>query len=1024
RMADVNVNAPADQAPIMAPSTRTDDQILPHIRWVPVGKSNCYLDTLRDALQITPVNDNNAFSSPPTLDALINFVNNLGYPKVIRNLSDVVTNDMFQPWRALTTIINMCLTGKTLGFERPKASVQKEYSTTYSQKEESYPYYNPEYRFTKLIIYYLQSKYKFHPRPDSLLHLPNEEPVLGYLMFSAKGTKREVFGMPIPNKLITVDIQGKQYYKECLEKVAKHQRYLAVEKGSDLDSPALKPAKATKKSKPSVPKEDLRPPIIKPTLSQQPKPKPAPAKSQGKKRKLVTETSDKPSLARRSKLGLVTKRCKPTSSLRSVDESIVEGILEKEPRFDDKEADIQRAVEESLKSVYDAPRVPLPPVVIREPDSGKFQPLPEVQGKGKEKFIFLRRTSTPTESSGHDESSSLYDELGLTDSEVKSYEEVPGIDAGVILEEPASSTGTLSSLQHLAKDSIFGDLFFNDKPSEAENEKTMTETETKSMVSFTIQKDTSTIPPMTPSVIDLTSRPDSPKRIGELEQIMANLIQDNKHLEERLESYRARLYILENLDIPQKRLSRSRYKRDSSPMNVGHQLLQSTQKKKKRRDSSKTPPGSPPHQLPPLPTPGGPSGTLGSLRAFGSSQILPPPPLPLSTNEEGQSHGSTSPSSSKTAASAEYKAWTTTDIRLRPSVSLTLEDLYMDNDMAPDAQVHSSDDEDIRNAHIPKYQKEECHKLLTDSMDESIIRHNVSKPLPLGGLPGHVIIQSYFFKKDLEHLRYSSKGSRPVLLILKMKAAYYPDVGLEQMVPDQMWIEEECKYDIAAMYGISHWWFQRQRFNINRHTSEGDRRAVRTHMPILSVVRIDVFSKYGYDYMKKIVLRRADLNEHIIMEKDFKYLYPSEFEDLYLMNLQGHLNHLPPKDKKSLTTAVNLWTKHLVIRQHVEDFQLGIESYQTQLNLTKPRWDATSFEYKHDFTIDEASDYRVKEFKVSRINPRLNIRFSTRKYVDRSKEFMFAIQKWLKTRRIFHNLESFVGGRVRGGDYRLLKRTE
>nr|GEZ17791.1 hypothetical protein [Tanacetum cinerariifolium] len=32
-MADVNVNAPADQAPIMAPPTRTDDQILPHIRW-------------------------------------------------------------------------------------------------------------------------------------------------------------------------------------------------------------------------------------------------------------------------------------------------------------------------------------------------------------------------------------------------------------------------------------------------------------------------------------------------------------------------------------------------------------------------------------------------------------------------------------------------------------------------------------------------------------------------------------------------------------------------------------------------------------------------------------------------------------------------------------------------------------------------------------------------------------------------------------------------------------------------------
>nr|GFC16410.1 hypothetical protein [Tanacetum cinerariifolium] len=194
-------------------------------------------------------------------------------------------------------------------------------------------------------------------------------------------------------------------------------------------------------------------------------------------------------------------------------------------------------------------------------------------------------------------------------------------------------------------------------------------------------------------------------------------------------------------------------------------------------------------------------------------------------------------------------------------------------------------------------------------------------------------------------------GSRPVLFISKMKAAYYPDAGLEQMVPDQFWINEECKYDISAMYGISHRWFQRQRFYIDRHSSAGNRGAVMTHIRILSVVRIEVFSLYGYDYMKKIVLRRADLNEHVIAKRDFKYLYPSDFEDMYLLNLQGHLNHLPQNDKRIVTTAVNQWTRHLVIRQHVKDFQLRIESYQTQLNLTKPQWDATGFEYKHDYTV-------------------------------------------------------------------------
>ncbi|GKG29233.1 hypothetical protein Tco_0416598, partial [Tanacetum coccineum] len=45
--------------------------------------------------------------------------------------------------------------------------------------------------------------------------------------------------------------------------------------------------------------------------------------------------------------------------------------------------------------------------------------------------------------------------------------------------------------------------------------------------------------------------------------------------------------------------------------------------------------------------------------------------------------------------------------------------------------------------------------------------------------------------------------------------------------------------------------------------------------------------------------------------------------------------------------------------------------------------------------INEALDYRVKEFKV---NPGLNIRFWTKNDVIKSKQFMFAIQKRLRLR--------------------------
>nr|GEY85557.1 hypothetical protein [Tanacetum cinerariifolium] len=395
------------------------------------------------------------------------------------------------------------------------------------------------------------------------------------------------------------------------------------------------------------------------------------------------------------------------------------------------------------------------------------------------------------------------------------------------------------------------------------------------------------------------------------------------------------------------------YKALEKSMNHDHSqeltqdLAEARKKKKKSRESPKTPPGSPPHQAPTSPQPAGPSGASGALGASGSSQVPPPPPPPLSINQETQ----------------------------------------------------SSDDEDIGSAHIPKVNlRQDWWKPLEEerpatpepawsisSSDMPIPTNNWASALASNHSPP---LEDLLLAPTDDIAIYGSKGSRLALSISKMKAAYYPDVGLEQMVPDY---------------------------------------AVRTHMRILSVVRIEVFSMYGYDYMKKIVLR--------------------------------HLNHLPPKDKKILTTAVNQWTRHLVIRQQVEDFQLGIESYQTQLNLTKPQWDATGFKYKHDYTvldspraimfrdrygvqmmmrfneihkfsdgtlqqIDEALDYRVKEFRFNMMNPGLNTRFWTRKDVDRSKAFMLAIQKRLKTKRIFHNLESFVGGRVRDGDYRLLKRTE
>ncbi|GJX14032.1 hypothetical protein Tco_0205790 [Tanacetum coccineum] len=240
---------------------------------------------------------------------------------------------------------------------------------------------------------------------------------------------------------------------------------------------------------------------------------------------------------------------------------------------------------------------------------------------------------------------------------------------------------------------------------------------------------------------------------------------------------------------------------------------------------------------------------------------------------------------------------------------------------------------DVVHLHI---QMEECHKMLTNQIDWANpegdqVRIDISRPLSLSASPLFVTIQTqFFFNKDLDYLRYGSKGCKQALSISKMKAARYHDFRLELLVPEHI----------------------------------------------------------------------ADHQEYTIVEKDFQKLVPSDFEDLNVLLLQ-------------------------VIRQRVEDFQLGIESYQKQLNLTKPKWDVKGFEYKHDYTIidspravvflvsnNERKIMRVKEYKVNRHNPGMNTRFWKVKDVERSKEFIHAIEQRLKTRRIFQNLECFIGGRM------------
>ncbi|GJX28270.1 hypothetical protein Tco_0236349 [Tanacetum coccineum] len=72
----------------------------------------------------------------------------------------------------------------------------------------------------------------------------------------------------------------------------------------------------------------------------------------------------------------------------------------------------------------------------------------------------------------------------------------------------------------------------------------------------------------------------------------------------------------------------------------------------------------------------------------------------------------------------------------------------------------------------------------------------------------------------------------------------------------------------------------------------------------------------------------------------------------------------------------------------------------------------------------ERLDHMVKEFRLFKYNSGMVKRIWYEDDRRRSKEFIEVIGRRLKIRRIFRSLESFVSGRLRDVDYRLIQRTE
>ncbi|GJY78609.1 retrovirus-related pol polyprotein from transposon TNT 1-94, partial [Tanacetum coccineum] len=661
-MADLNIpanDAPVEQAPAVAPPTRTDDQILPLSKAFTTSSTipsiyiqqfwdtmcfnsstwlyNCQLDEkwfylhkdiLKDAL------DNNPFVAPPSSDTIIEYVNTLGYPSTLKNVL-AMSEEFVQSIQTFLTD-------------------RKNLATTACGKKKTAHLLISKYQVSpNWIIASSETSTNIHPRTGLPLHYSREESILNTLRLVRKDG-REIFGMSIPDALLTDEIKGAPNYDD-------YQEHVANDKGVPVEEPA--------------------------------------------------HTDEEADLQRALELKVQGKRKE-----KVVDEQATHNIL-----------------------------------TLQTPT--KKSPI--------DQFIFQRYPPMPTEPTGHADSPSLDTELALTVSETKSDKEVHVFNTGDQDEGQAgpnlgeqeqcqdirnnlatASYGKKKTTHLLIPNVRFTKLIIHHLrtkhnihprtgsplhyPYEEESGKTNAKSEVQSMVLVPIHQDTSSVPPMTTLVINLTTmQSDSPlptstattsiittttslppppqpqqsiadpilvSHIGELEQHMVDLIQNNLALEERLDKHGTRLHNLEILifptrDLPtvdMKEILQQRMFEDNSykahevhnylyealqkslELDYSNQRLadqeEARKKKRKKHAAPRTLSGSLPSLPPPPPPPKGISGTIGILGASGSSQRPPPPPPP--STGTAQQQGSKAPSLSKTAASASQSmAWTTSDTR-------------------------------------------------------------------------------------------------------------------------------------------------------------------------------------------------------------------------------------------------------------------------------------------------------------------------------------------------------------------------
>ncbi|GKA10388.1 hypothetical protein Tco_0689821, partial [Tanacetum coccineum] len=388
--------------------------------------------------------------------------------------------------------------------------------------------------------------HNIHRRPQPPIHITADDYPLNNLKFVSKGEVDEVFRMPIPKDLITNAIRNLDYYKKYLEMAARKPRQLTTITGEEVvkKKEALKAGKS-KQHAPAKQPKPVKKKTSKPTHSKK--------ICKGKRSDHLVDEEDE-----EAPVGGVAIRERDLVITRKllVVEGKGKGIVSDEQAAQSL-PDLQKPKKQSIKDQYIFQRrtpvtqdVSTGPSTQPQDDTStnvvhdtlspadstndvetaadmeqlnsetgtKILNIEEEQGKEVSNTVALKRTTVKLDKgqAGSDpgktpESQALSEiELVKEDQDGSTLDKLTTKEQ-VHIENPPSSSRTLSSMKNLEEAFTFGDQFLNDKSTEEESGKTNVKTEDESVVIIPIHQASSSVPLLSTPIINLSPpKPVSP----------------------------------------------------------------------------------------------------------------------------------------------------------------------------------------------------------------------------------------------------------------------------------------------------------------------------------------------------------------------------------------------------------------------------------------------------------------------------------------------------------------------------------